>query len=186
MDTPGVVCRPIADLAGTEHFGEIFFEGVRVPADRLIGEVDRGWEVAQYALQWERGMFGWIRQAAMLVLLRELADRLPEGSRPAFGAAYQDVAALRLRSLATIEALNAGRSSGPQVSIDKLLLSTAERSVQDLLDAVRPVAIDDRAEDWETRLYDYLHSRSAPIYGGSEEIQRGIVASQILELRGRR
>lgn len=183
MDTPGVVCRPIDEMSGTQHFGEIYFEDVRVPADRVIGEVDRGWAVAQHSLQWERGMFGWVRQAAMHEILRGIDIGAHPEFTAAFGAAYQDVTALRLRSFATIDALNSDASSGPQVSIDKLLLSTAERTVQDLVNAVTPLAVDDGDDHWDVRLHDFIHSRSAPIYGGSAEIQRTIIANQILSLR---
>ncbi|WP_412519821.1 acyl-CoA dehydrogenase family protein [Actinomadura madurae] len=179
MDSPGVECRPIDDMSFTQHFGEIFFDDVQVPDERRIGDVDGGWAVAQYLLQWERGMFSWLRQAALLGLLRQL----PPGDDPGRGAAYQDVIALRLRSLGTLRALAAGRSDGPQVSIDKLLLSRAERSVHELAHRMRPVGVDDGTPGWRGRLHEYLHSRSAPIYGGSAEIQRTIIADQILQLR---
>lgn len=129
-------------------------------------------------------MFGWIRQAMLFTVLRKLAAETVIDRQAQFGAAYQDVAALRARSFATIEALVAGASSGPQVSIDKLLLSQAERSVQDVVVAHLPVAVDDGREDWAERLHDFVHSRTATIYGGSAEIQRTIVADQVLELRG--
>ncbi|WP_431521585.1 acyl-CoA dehydrogenase family protein [Actinomadura madurae] len=105
------------------------------------------------------------------------------GDGPGRGAAYQDVIALRLRSLGTLRALAAGRSDGPQVSIDKLLLSRAERSVHELAHRMRPVGVDDGTPGWRGRVHEYLHSRSAPIYGGSAEIQRTIIADQILQLR---
>lgn len=79
MDSPGVECRPIDDMSFTQHFGEIFFDDVQVPDERRIGDVDGGWAVAQYLLQWERGMFSWLRQAALLGLLRQL----PPGTAPA-------------------------------------------------------------------------------------------------------
>lgn len=182
MDAPGVQCRPIDDMSFTQHFGEIFFDDTYVPDERRIGDVDGGWAVAQYLLQWERGMFAWLRQAALLGLLR----RMPTGDDPdlvaRYGAAYQDVIALRLRSLGTLRALATGRSDGPRVSIDKLLLSRAERSVHELAHRIAPVGVDDGTADWESRVHEYLHSRSAPIYGGSAEIQRTIIATQILEL----
>jgi len=184
MDAPGVSVHPIDEMSGTQHFGEIFLEDVRIGDDRVIGEIDQGWAVAQHALQWERGMFGWIRQAILFSILRRLAAEASIRRPAQFGAAYQDLAALRARSFATIEALVAGASSGPQVSIDKLLLSQAERSVQDIVVATLPVAVDDGREDWTERLHDYVHSRTATIYGGSAEIQRTIIADQVLELRG--
>jgi len=182
MDASGVECRAIDDMSGTQHFGEIFFEDVVVPDSRRIGDVDGGWAIAQYLLQWERGMFAWLRQAA----LHGILARLEIGDDPValdrFGAAFQDVSALRLRALSTLRALAAGRSDGPQVSIDKLLLSRAERSTHELANALRPVAVDDGSESWAEHLHEYLHSRSAPIYGGSAEVQRTIIAGQILAL----
>jgi hypothetical protein len=106
-----------------------------------------------------------------------------EVNAPALGRAYQDVTALRIRSLATITALDNGTCSGPQVSIDKLLLSRAERSVHDLLDRVEPIAVNWPGDcDWEVRSFDFLHSRSASIYGGSAEIQKTVVATGVLGL----
>jgi alkylation response protein AidB-like acyl-CoA dehydrogenase len=186
MATDGLECRPIGDMTGTEHFGELFFDAVRVGADRLIGTVDHGWEAAMYLFQWERGVFAWLRQSVLHATLRGMDVPDDRWALERFGSAYQDVIALRLRSLATIRALAAGLSSGPQVSVDKLLLSRAERSVQDLIDVLQPVAIDEGASNWDERVHDFLHSRTASIYGGSAEVQRTIVATQILGLpRGR-
>jgi alkylation response protein AidB-like acyl-CoA dehydrogenase len=182
MDAPGVECRAIDDMAGTQHFGEVFFIDVTVSDDRRIGDVGQGWQIAQYLLQWERGMYAWLRQGVLHGILRELDPGTDRARMSRLGEAYQDVAALRLRSLDTIRALADGVSDGPQVSIDKLLLSRAERSVYDLADATWPVAVDDGSPQWPERLHDFLHSRVAPIYGGSAQIQRTIIATQILGL----
>ena len=127
-------------------------------------------------------MFAWLRQAVLLGVLRQLDPSGRPSLDEAFGASFQDVTVLRLRALDTLRALDAEVSEGPQVSIDKLLLSRAEMSVQDLVAACRPIAIDDGSPSWSERAHDFLYSRSAPIYGGSVEIQRTIIAGQILGL----
>lgn len=182
MDADGVECRPIDDMTGTQHFGEIFFDGVVVGDDRRIGGIDQGWQVAQYLLQWERGMFAWLRQGVLHGILRELDPGSDLVLTSRLGSVYQDVTALRLRSLGSIRALTRGVSDGPQVSIDKLLLARAEQAVHDLANTMRPVAVDDGGPEWPEHLHEFLHSRSAPIYGGSAEIQRTIIAVQILGL----
>jgi alkylation response protein AidB-like acyl-CoA dehydrogenase len=185
MSSPGLVCRPIADMAGTEHFGEIFFDDVEVRDDRVVGPPGSGWLASMYLFAWERGMYAWLRQSALHATLLELSPytREDDVAVELLGAALADVTALRLRSLSTIRALEAGRDVGPLVSVDKLLLSRAERSVQDLAIRVRPIGFkwsDD--PDQAVHAYEYLHSRSAGIYGGSAEIQRTIVATRLLGL----
>ena len=90
---------------------------------------------------------------------------------------------MRVSSRNTIRRLAAGENPGPEVSVDKVLLSRAEVIVHDLADAVLGPEIelgdDPDAEVWRQ---DYLYSRAAPIYGGSVEIQRTILADRVLGL----
>jgi alkylation response protein AidB-like acyl-CoA dehydrogenase len=183
-DTPGVTARPIRALTGRDEFGEVLFDDVHVGGDRLIGNEGDGWAVAMYLLQWERGMYPWQRQAALLTaldrLLAEHADRLDPGE---LADAYLAILPMRVSSRNTIRRLAAGENPGPEVSVDKVLLARAEVLVHDLADAVLLPAIelgdDHDAEGWR---HDYLFSRAAPIYGGSIEIQRTILADRVLGL----
>ncbi|HTK65581.1 MAG TPA: acyl-CoA dehydrogenase family protein [Pseudonocardia sp.] len=194
-DAPGVTVRPLALASGRNELAEIFFDDVVVPADRLIGEEDGGWAVAMYLLQWERAMFAWQCSTALLHRLGGLRDALagaaavPDGAAAELARRYLDVLTLRARTARTVRRLAAGETVGPEASVDKILLATAEHGVYDAIRDLRapamavglagPAGPDPgmtglRAEWW--------YSRSATILGGSAEVQRGILADRILNL----
>jgi alkylation response protein AidB-like acyl-CoA dehydrogenase len=183
-DTPGVIVRPIRAMSGRDEFGEVLLDAVRVPGARLLGSVGDGWAIAMYLLQWERGMYPWQRQAALLTVLDRLLDRDDAGLDPAaLAAAYLAVLPLRVSARNTIRRLVAGETPGPEVSVDKVLLARAELAVFNLVESVLSPELelgdDDDIVGWR---HDYLFSRSAPIYGGSIEIQRTILADRVLGL----
>ncbi len=183
-DTPGVEVRGIRTMSGRDELGEVLFDGARVDGDRLIGNEGDGWALAMYLLQWERGMYPWQRQAGLFGALDELLECAPDRLEPeALADAYLAVLPMRLSSGRTIRRLAAGETPGPEVSVDKVLLARAELAVFDLADAALDDAVelgdDDAATAWR---HDYLFSRSAPIYGGSYEIQRQILADRVLGL----
>jgi alkylation response protein AidB-like acyl-CoA dehydrogenase len=137
-----------------------------------------------YLLQWERGMYPWQRQAALLGGIDDLLDHHCGALEPkALADAYLAVLPMRLSARHTIRRLAAGETPGPEVSVDKVLLARAELAVHDLADAVLDgeVEVGDTpdARSWR---HEYLFSRSAPIYGGSYEIQRQILAERVLGL----
>jgi alkylation response protein AidB-like acyl-CoA dehydrogenase len=183
-DAPGVTVRPIRTMSGRDELGEVLFDGVRVDGDRMIGAEGDGWALAMYLLQWERGMYPWQRQAGLLGTLDALLERSGDAVDPrALADAYLSVLPMRLSAARTIRRLAAGETPGPEVSVDKVLLARAELAVFDLADAVLDGAVelfdDGAAAEWR---HDYLFSRSAPIYGGSYEIQRQILADRVLGL----
>jgi alkylation response protein AidB-like acyl-CoA dehydrogenase len=184
LDTPGVSVRPIRAMTGRDEFGEVFFADARVGADRLIGTAGDGWNVAMYLLQWERGMYPWQRQAALLAVLDRLLDDGRDEIDPGdLADAYLAVIPMRLSSRNTIRRLAAGENPGPEVSVDKVLLARAELAVHDLARDVLSPAIElDDGEGDDAWRQDYLYSRPAPIYGGSIEIQRTILADRVLGL----
>lgn len=181
FDQPGIEARPIRTQSGENHFAEIFLDGVYVPKDRIIGEIGGGWAVAMYMLQWERGAWGWLQQGRFHNrLTHALALGTPNASHDAeIGHAYTLSAALRLHTKQTVECLAREETLGPEVSIDKLLLIDAETATWN---AIRHhlgprFDLDDELE-WLRA--EYLFSRAAPIYGGSLEIQRTLVAQRVL------
>jgi alkylation response protein AidB-like acyl-CoA dehydrogenase len=183
-DAPGVTVRPIRTMSGRDELGEVLFDGVRVDGDRMIGAEGDGWGLAMYLLQWERGMYPWQRQAGLLGTLDALLERSGDAVEPrALADAYLSVLPMRLSAARTIRRLAAGETPGPEVSVDKVLLARAELTVFDLADSVLDGAVelfdDGTAAEWR---HDYLFSRSAPIYGGSYEIQRQILADRVLGL----
>ena len=168
---------------------ETFFDEVEVPADRLIGEENEGWEVAGYLLQYERSMYAAQRQAWLFsgcVICRPGSRRQgpPVASDSAaadiLGRAWSAVATLRARTASTVRRLDAGELVGPEASADKLLLGTAEQTV---FDAVRELLGEafllDDADEWRSK---WWYSRAATIYGGSAEVQCTILADPILGL----
>jgi alkylation response protein AidB-like acyl-CoA dehydrogenase len=185
MDSPGVTVRPLETMHGAPEFSEVFFDGVAVPLDRTLGEVGQGWAVAMDLLPYERSTALWHRGAFLYRRLDQLVASAAPGAVTAaeVGEVFQQVYAFRARSRATQHRLAAGERLGPETSVDKILLATAEQAVFDLAadglaDAV--VAGDDPAsERWRS---EFLYSRAATIYGGSAEIQRNIVARRLLDL----
>jgi alkylation response protein AidB-like acyl-CoA dehydrogenase len=190
-DAPGVSVRPVALASGRNELAEVFFDDARVPASRLVGAEGEGWAVAMYLLQFERAMFAWLSATVALRRLRELRDmltardghRLPDGSARRVGECYADLVALRARSAQTVRRLAAGEAVGPEASVDKVLLATAETGLhdlaRDLLGAEFVLGGPPEVEEWRA---DWWYSRASTIMGGSAEVQRTILADHVLNL----
>jgi alkylation response protein AidB-like acyl-CoA dehydrogenase len=190
LDAAGVERRPIALASGREELAEVFFTDVVVDAERIIGTDGNGWAVAMDLLQYERGTYAWMRMATATAYLQQLLstlDRDPAGPDPqtaaAIGRTYLNLAALRARTATTLRRLADHETVGPETSVDKLLLSTAEQDVLDtamtLLGAEALLSDDDTAAGWRDR---WWYSRAASIYGGAREVQYSIIADRILKL----
>jgi acyl-CoA dehydrogenase len=190
-NTPGVIVRPISLASGRRELAEVFFDTVRVPRNRVVGDVDGGWGVVMHLMQYERGMYSYASLTKALVGLGKLrADMTTRGAsaeqRARFARTYLAVLGAQARCAATVRELAAETLVGPGSSVDKLLASHAEKAVNDLVMEVRrdwvvagvggdPDRLDGvRAEWW--------YSRAATIMGGTAEIQRGIVADHLLGL----
>jgi alkylation response protein AidB-like acyl-CoA dehydrogenase len=183
LDQPGVEVRPIRCENGENHLAEIFLDAAYAPADRVIGNLGQGWAIAMYMLQWERGAWGWLQQGRFHNRLEHAlrASNDHAAGAAAMGRAYAAMTALRLHTRATVGRLAREETLGPEVSVDKLLLVDAELATWD---AIRhqlggTLEVDERL-GWLQR--EFLFSRAAPIYGGSQEIQRTLVAQRLLGL----
>ncbi|MFD0689780.1 acyl-CoA dehydrogenase family protein [Actinomadura fibrosa] len=189
MDAPGITVRPIRAMHGRDEFCEVFFDDVRVPVDRTLGEVDGGWGVAMDLLPYERSTSLWHRGAYLRQRLGHLLATAPDGAfDPAeLGEAVQAAFAFHARSRETQHRMARGERLGPETSVDKVLLATTEQAVYDLVAGAVPadIALGDGADGdrWRT---EFLYSRAATIYGGSAEIQRDIIARRLLGLEGGR
>ncbi|HEY8523600.1 MAG TPA: acyl-CoA dehydrogenase family protein [Acidimicrobiales bacterium] len=184
MDSPGITIRPIVTIHGREEFCEVFFDDVVVPADRTLGEEGQGWAVAMDLLPFERSTALWQRGAFLYRRLDELVATAPESLTPdQVGEVFLALYGFRARSLATQHRLASGERLGPETSVDKVLLATAEQAVFDAAaDALADHVMfgdDGDAPRWRA---EYLYSRAATIYGGSAEIQRNIIARKLLDL----
>ncbi len=185
LDTPGISVRPLQAMSDRPEFSEIFFDGVAVPKERLVGELDGGWGVAMNMLRSERGGIFWMLSASLLSRLASLVREAPPG--PAddelIGHCFLSIAALRTRSWSTQHRIAEDSMTTPETSIDKILMSTAEQELFDvalrLLGGRIEFSSDPDADRWRS---GYFYSRAASIYGGTAEIQRTIVADQLLGL----
>jgi alkylation response protein AidB-like acyl-CoA dehydrogenase len=185
MNTPGITVAPLEMINGDRELTEVFFDDVVVPADRMLGELNGGWAVAMSILPYERSSCFWQRVAFLYRRLQRLVDVAPDDERAAeiVGNAFVQLHALRARSRATQHRLGAGATLGPETSIDKVLLATAEQTTYDAVRRLLPgvVEMDDgvAGEVWRS---EYLYSRAATIYGGTAEVQRNIIARRLLDL----
>ncbi len=185
MDSSGITVRPIESMHGAREFCEVFFDDVLVPVDRVLGEVDHGWAIAMDLLPYERSTALWHRAAYLQRRLEQLISQAPAGALDpsAVGEATELLWAFRARSRGTQRRLAAGDTLGPETSIDKVLVATAEQAVFDLvgegLGADVALGDDPVSQRWRA---EFLYSRAATIYGGSAEIQRNIIARRLLDL----
>lgn len=190
-DAPGVSIRPVAIASGYNELAEVFFDDVRVPLDRLVGEENGGWAVAMYLLQFERSMYAWQSGGVALRQLRRLraelatghTNKAPDGVVSRLGALYADIVTVRARSSRTLRRLASGQTIGPEASVDKVALARVETELHDLARDVHGAdfvfGTDPSLTSWRE---DWWFSRSATILGGSSEVQRTIIADHVLGL----
>lgn len=189
VDAPGVTIRPIDQITGGRDFCEVFYDGVRVDHDRLLGEPGQGWKVAMTALGFERSINFMTRQVRLskqvdilLSQVRRHADRVPERFKDALVDIYVRSVELRATVEYHIEALDRGESPGPDSSASKVFWSETFQALADIgaeLEATVPGFRDLDVADWSQT---YLLARAATIYAGTSEIQRNIVAERGLGL----
>jgi alkylation response protein AidB-like acyl-CoA dehydrogenase len=186
MDSPGIDVRPLRAMTGDEEFAELFFDDVLVPKSRTIGPAGAGAAVTMNVLANERSVLAWQRQAWLHTrLLDAVSDTDPTGEAAdaPVGQAYAALHALRLRVRDTFRTVATGHDAGPITSMDKILLSTAEKAVFDTVFDLDPhlALLSDSAPAQRWR-YDHTYSRASSIYGGTAEIQRNILAERVLNL----
>jgi alkylation response protein AidB-like acyl-CoA dehydrogenase len=185
MDDPGITVRPLHAIHGVADFCEVFFDDVLVPFDRMLGDEGQGWSFAMDLLPFERSTALWTRGAFLHRRLVQLLGSAPPDTVDAgsLGDIFLDLFAFRGRSRTTQRRLAAGERLGPETSVDKVLVATAEQAVFDLaVDTLADeVLLGDTgvAAEWRT---EYFYSRAATIYGGTSEIQRNIIARRLLDL----
>ena len=199
MSTPGVTLRPIKLIDGGYEVNEVFFEDVRVPADQLVGEENSGWTYAKFLLSNERT--GIARIGTTKVWLAQVKEHAAKTvtdqgtllDDPLFAARVAEVEnellALELTQL-RVSGSEADGKPNPASSILKLKGSQLQQAVTELLvDVAGPDALPFDAGDdvgsppWaQLAAPKYLNYRKVSIYGGTNEVQRTIVASTILGL----
>ena len=199
MSTPGITLRPIKLIDGGYEVNEVFFEDVRIPADQLVGEENDGWTYAKFLLSNERT--GIARIGTTKVWLSQVKEHAANTKTergtlledPLFAARVAEVEnellALELTQL-RVSGSEADGKPNPASSILKLKGSQLQQAVTELLvDVAGPDALPFDAGDdigsatWaQLAAPKYLNYRKTSIYGGTNEVQRTIVASTILGL----
>ncbi len=186
MRTQGVTVRPIRTTDGLEHTCETFWDDVRIPADRLLGERGQGWNIAMWALSFERGPAD---IGVVPPLLRSLSrleakaraaglDRF-EHVRHALTKAYVMVQVLHLESIRQVSLREAGRPAGAEGPVAKMLWAHADQAVGHAwLDVLGPLAL--TGADGGATVSTYFHSRPASVYGGSIQIQRNLLSQRFM------
>jgi acyl-CoA dehydrogenase len=201
MATPGIEVKPIITLAGEHEVNQVFFDNVRVPIANRLGEENDGWTVAKYLLEFERG--GGSGAGLKMGLLRLRAMAKAEGllddavMRRRLAEAEIAVEAIEMTEHRVMTALSAGKNPGPASSMLKTQGTEATQKLDELAIeiggvfswVVQPEAravganIEPVGPDHTlVAMPRYLNNRAASIYGGSNEIQRGIMARLVLGL----
>ncbi|MGQ4382079.1 acyl-CoA dehydrogenase family protein [Streptomyces sp. SAS_270] len=196
MDQPGrIEVRPIRQLTGTSDFNEVFFDGAQARAEHVVGSEGDGWRVAMSLLGFERGVSTLAQQVGFAEELREVVE-----AAVATGAAddpvvrerlvrlWAELRTMRWNSLRTLGSSGADRPGAPSVA--KLLWGGWHRRLGELAVQVRGADAAVGPADWSAAApYEldafqhlFLFSRADTIYGGSDEIQRTIIAERVLGL----
>ena len=192
MTSPGVTVRPIELIDGGHEVNEVWFEDVRVPAENLVGELNAGWDYAKFLLGNERvGVAPVGATKRVLAQAKEWAgDQLADPLTAArFAELENELLALELTALRVV-AHSADGKPHPASSVLKLKGTELQQAVSELVvDLAGPMSLASGAGDesdvpaWARRATPaYLNLRKASIYGGSNEIQRQIIAKTILGL----
>lgn len=190
LRTPGVTVRPLQQMTGTAEFNEVFLDGVRVPHENVIGEVDDGWNVAVTTLANERSSIGGsVRSgpSTLAVRLADLARRhgtLDEVARQRIVDIHIRSEVGRFLSLRNLTAALQGRQPGPEGSVAKIGSSALNVAAAQLgLDLLGPAGLLTDGDDsrWVRK---FLWSPAHRIGGGTDEVNRNIVAERALGLPG--
>ncbi|MFE7244068.1 acyl-CoA dehydrogenase family protein [Streptomyces sp. NPDC057580] len=191
MDQDGVEVRPIRQLTGTSEFNEVFFDGAVTEAGLVVGAPGDGWRVAMATLGFERGVstigqqVAFARELDLVVDAARATGRIDDpdiADRIARAVLGLDV--LRTHALRTLSGYDSG-SQGPEASVSKLLWGQWHRELGELaMDVLGGSALTVDKGPYELdRLQSlFLFSRADTIYGGSDEIQRNIIAERVLGL----
>ena len=210
MKSPGITVRPIVTIDGGREVNEVFFDDVKVPAENLVGQENKGWDYAKFLLGNERTGIARVGMSKERIRrLRELAalersDDRPliedERFRAKIAAVEVELKALEMTQLRVVaaERNRKGNRPDPASSILKIKGSEIQQTISELLlEVVGPYALPYQPEyldeerwneppvgpDWAPSLAPtYFNTRKVSIYGGTNEIQKNIVAKAILGL----
>jgi len=193
LDAKGVTVRPIDQLDGEAGFAEVFLDDVRVPVENQLGETNKGWSVAMATAGFERGLM--LRSPArfqetarrLIALYRENQQGADPALRDVVVRCWADAEAYALETYRTVSRLLGGAKIGPEASLNKIFWSELdlrmhETALQILEERAELLPEAPAARGVGSWLDGYLFALSGPIYAGTNEIQRNIIAERILGL----
>ena len=204
MNTPGVEVKPIITIDGSHEVNMVYLDNVKVPAENLIGEEGAGWNIAKFLLAHERTGIGGIPALKREIRrLREITSELPLGEgflkdddlfMDKLNKLEIDLLAAEYSELRTLAAMSKGGHPGPESSILKIKGTDLQQGLSDLfVEALgyyaHPFMSEDDLISNEGRIGPdfaanvmphYLNYRKVSIYGGSNEIQRNVIAKAVL------
>jgi len=197
LDRPGIEVRPIVSIDGEHHLNQVFFTDLRVPRSNLVGKEGQGWEIAKYLLTHERTSIAGVAdsKAAMANLLHAAAGRGWAGAslieQPGMSArlarAEIDLMALEYTNLRVLSATAAGKAPGPESSLLKLMGTAVQQTLSELALEIGA----EQAWPWHPEgalaesphahaMERYAFLRACTIYGGSDEVQKTVLAKSML------
>jgi len=195
LDQSGVQIRPIVQLTGSADFNEVFFDDARTDADLVVGQPGDGWRVAMGTLTFERGVSTLgqqIRYARELSNLVQVAERTGAADDPLIverlTRSWVGLQTMRSYALATMDVeQHRSRPGGDmgqgQDNVSKLLWANWHRDLGELaMDIVGKAGLVAKDGEFDVWQHLYLFTRADTIYGGSNEIQRNIIAERVLGL----
>ncbi len=191
LNTPGITRRPIRQLHGDTGFAELFFDEVRVPVKNCLAGEGEGWNVAMATAGFERGLMlrspGRFQATAkrLVELYRANEADASPAAREAVLQAWMQAQAYAYNTYAVASKIMAGGKIGAEASLNKIFWSELDRMMHrtaiQILGAFAELKqfADGRINQW---LEGYMFSLSGPIYAGSNEVQRNIIAERVLGL----
>ncbi|TVZ02153.1 acyl-CoA dehydrogenase [Trebonia kvetii] len=181
LDTPGITVRGFARLDGDEEFAEVFFDNAFVPDANVLGAVNEGWRVAMSTTGSERGLTlrspgRFLRSADRL---RELYQSMPSrAQRDGVVRAWIDAQAYQMYTLQQVTGITEGQRVGPESSMNKLFWSELDLRLQET--ALALLGEEGGLDSPWAR--SFMFSLAGPIYAGTNEVQRNVVAERVLGL----
>ena len=203
MKTPGITVSPIISVDDEHHLNEVNFENVRVPVANRIGEENEGWTYAKALLTYERTALSGVGYCKRkLTNIRQLANQISASGtrliddcdfRARLADVEMEVMALEFLELRVLSAIDSGGAPGMESSLLKLKGTEMQQAVQSLqwdvaagFGGISPAADDELWESEGNRARrEYMFGRACTIFGGSNEVQRNIIAKFALGLQAR-
>ncbi|HEY8215859.1 MAG TPA: acyl-CoA dehydrogenase family protein [Acidimicrobiia bacterium] len=185
LDVPGVTVRGFGRLDGDEGFAEVFFDDVFVPDADVLGEVHQGWRVAMATTSSERGLTlrspgRFMAAAARLVdLWRERGDADDASARDDVIRAWIDAEAYRWQTFLTVTRMTDGEDLGAESSLTKVFWSELDVRLHETALQLLGTAAERDESGW---MKGFQFALSGPIYAGTNEIQRNVIAERVLGL----